>query len=353
VDSAAALRVVLLDAPLEFERALRTALLPWGMHVENVMRGKPVSSLPGAAIYANALARELSADALVWLSRSPEGAALWTYDVWSDTVVARPSPDRRLDEPLAAALALSVKTWLRLSDLTLNVAGTSATDAAGTSERAELTPAPSGLAAELDQDRPRQTRTRRDDDRDDTSRDDDQDDAARWQVVIHAAGRRGAIQRNVLETRYGLEGRVAAWRSDARLTRLWLGLRLETGEPRSVSSDTFRGTYSELGAGPSVGISQRIVPFLNVGVQAGGTLQLQSVFGTLLPDGAPADRTKLAVGLRIGPELELLLEPVGLILQGAVGTSPRRKLYVADGVPVLETRGVWWILGGALRVGVF
>jgi hypothetical protein len=48
-----------------------------------------------------------------------------------------------------------------------------------------------------------------------------------------------------------------------------------------------------------------------------------------------------------------LIEPVGLILQAALGTSPWRKRYVADDVNVLETSDIWWMLGGALRVGVF
>jgi hypothetical protein len=343
VDPAAALRVCLLDAPRELERALRTALLPWGMQVENVVRDKPVSTLPGAAIYANALAHELAADALVWLSSSPEGAALWSYQVSSDSVMARPAPERRLDEPLAAALALSVKTWLQHPALPASVAGTSPTDAPRASESAALPPAPAGVAAELDRPSAQTTRIRTDDVRADT---------ARWQIVIHAAGR-GGFERKVVETRYALEARAAAWRSDAGLTRLWLGLRLETGEPRTVAGAAFRGTYSELGAGLSVGVSHRIGSVLNLGIQGGATLHNASIYGTLLPDGAAAERSRLSPALRVGPEVELLLEPLGVIFQAVLGTSPRRLIYEVDEVEVLETSQVWWLLGGALRVGLF
>jgi len=343
VDPAATLRVCLLDAPRELERALRTALLPWGMEVENVVRDKPVATLPGAAIYANALARELDADAVVWLSSSPEGAALWSYEVSSDSVMARRAPERRLDERLAAALALSVKTWLQHPALPSSVAGTSPTDAPRASESAALPPAPADLAAELDRQSAQPPRIRTDD---------AQADTARWQVVIHAAGR-GGFERKVLETRYALEARAAAWRSDAGLTRLWFGLRLETGEPRTVAGTAFRGTYSELGAGMSVGVSHRIGSLLNLGFQGGATLHDAAIYGTLLPDGAAAERSRLTTALRVGPEVELLLEPLGVIFQAALGASQRRLIYQVDGVEVLETSHVWWLLGGALRVGIF
>jgi hypothetical protein len=55
----------------------------------------------------------------------------------------------------------------------------------------------------------------------------------------------------------------------------------------------------------------------------------------------------------VGPEVELLLEPLGVIFQAALGASQRRLIYQVDGVEVLETSHVWWLLGGALRVGIF
>jgi hypothetical protein len=77
-----------IDEPIEHHRRRIQRLL---------VRDAPPPTLPGAAQSAAALARELDAEALVWLSRNADGAALWIYDASKDTVVARPIPDPPLE----------------------------------------------------------------------------------------------------------------------------------------------------------------------------------------------------------------------------------------------------------------
>lgn len=327
------LGVLLLDPPLELERAVVTALSPWGVRVERVVRVRPGSTLPGTALDAGALARELNADALVWLSSNTDGAALWLYERANDTVVARPVPERPLDKALAAGLALSVKTWLRLSDPSPKAeAPASAPAIASTSTRLAVQ-LPSGPPQAPDAQPP--------------------DDAARMQLAVYAAGRRGALTPDVTEPRYGVELRASAWRSENSDTQLWLGVRFDSGEPTAVTRDTFRGIYSELGAGLSVAISQQLAGWLNLGFYSGITLYHASLSGTLLADGTAAERSRGRFAAQFGPEVELSLGPLGIVAQPGIGASFGSQRYAADRVEVLETSKVWWLIGGGLRVSAF
>jgi hypothetical protein len=78
----------------------------------------PGNTMPGSADRARALARERQAVAVVWISQSDEGPALWMYDATRDRVAARRlSTSPPFDPAAAASVALIVKTLLRLSDV--------------------------------------------------------------------------------------------------------------------------------------------------------------------------------------------------------------------------------------------
>src|SRR5689334_6340982 len=94
-------RVLVFQASAPLERALRTALMPWGMSVENA--AEP-SDIPNSVTDAGALARELGADALVWAA--PQRRELWVYDHTTETLSVRAMPRTALNETRAAALAL-------------------------------------------------------------------------------------------------------------------------------------------------------------------------------------------------------------------------------------------------------
>jgi hypothetical protein len=109
-------RLALVDPDPELDRAVRVALSAWGTGVVEVRLAGPGSTMPGSAERARALARRYGTLAVVWISRSEDGYALWMYDVSEDRVVARrlatPPP---FDDATAASVALAVKTLLRQS----------------------------------------------------------------------------------------------------------------------------------------------------------------------------------------------------------------------------------------------
>ena len=109
-------RVALVATDAVIERAVAETLTPWGITVVIIRPLGPGDSMPGSAENARALARNHSVGAVVWISHSTSGHALWVYDDDSGRVVARrllSSPP--FDEPAAAAVALSIKTLLRHS----------------------------------------------------------------------------------------------------------------------------------------------------------------------------------------------------------------------------------------------
>jgi hypothetical protein len=109
-------RVAFVDPDPELERAVRVALSAWGTRVLEVRLAGPGSTMPGSAERARALAVRHGALAVVWISKSEDGHALWMYDMSEDRVVARrltaPPP---FDDATAASVALAVKTLLRQS----------------------------------------------------------------------------------------------------------------------------------------------------------------------------------------------------------------------------------------------
>jgi hypothetical protein len=327
--------VVLLAPPEPLERAVRAALSPWGMRIESVIREAPTPTLPGTALRAGALARELDAKALVWLSSNADGAALWIYDASKSTIVARPIPDAPLDRALAAALALSVKTWLRSSDQHPEVVPPAVESPVVPAPVPPVVRTAPARTVNPSSDRP-------------PFRGDD----ARWQIVIHAAARRGAFEQTVFEPRYGLELRLSPWQS-AGATRAVLAARLEIGVAQGIDNAAFQGVYSEFGGGVSLGVAHRLAGPLGVGFHVGATLHRGSVWGTLLSDQSAAERAEWGAAAQLRPEAELSFGSIGILLQPTVGVSIVGERYEADQELLLETRPVWWMLGGALRAALF
>jgi hypothetical protein len=286
-------------------------------------------------LQASVLARELDTRTLVWLSSNADGAALWVYDASKSTIMARPIPDVPLDRALAAALALSVKTWLRSPEQN--------PEAVAPAVETPLTrapPAPPAAAAAphvavATRDAPPRP-----------------SDAARWQIVVHAAARRGAFDQTVFESRYGLEVRMSPGPRALDTRWIWAA-RIETGGVQGVANATFQGTYSELRAGASLGIAHWLAEPLSVAFHVGPTVHRGSVWGTLLADRRTAERDGWGVAAQLRPEVELALGPIGVLVQPTLGVSIWGERYLADDQELLETRPVWWMLGAALRAEIF
>jgi hypothetical protein len=336
--AAAARRVVLLDAPEPLQRALRTALLPWGMQLDGVVRDKPESTLPGTALRARELAQELGAEALVWVSANGDGAALWIYESAKDTIRARPFPDRPLDDALAAALALSVKTWLRTSAVPAEAPEPPAT----VPSSALAVPLESNVLVSRDSPVPLAAK----------GPPPPEPERPRSRVLIHAGVREGALDPDQLEARYGVELRATAWRSGTAASGILLAAQMETGGPTDANNPLFRGTYFHWGAGLSLGFGQRLTPVLSLNLLAGVAIEHATLWGTLLPGGIVTERSRWPSAAQLRPELELSLGPLGLVLQPVLYVA-RPRQYAVDHVVVFRTRTTWAALGGALSIDLF
>src|SRR5688572_11964315 len=78
-------RILSLDTPPALERALRTALSPWGMQVAVHPSASDAEGLAARPERAGALARAFSAAALVWLEAASGERRLWLFDASKGT----------------------------------------------------------------------------------------------------------------------------------------------------------------------------------------------------------------------------------------------------------------------------
>jgi hypothetical protein len=373
------------------ERALRTALVPWGMTVaRSRARAGPASS-PRNARQARELARVLRADALIWISGSPRRHQLWLYDDVSGAMRGRRVPAPPFDETRAAALALSVKTALRKGTLahstpppgeaaakSLEPPPTDAAEpsasppepstpppepsppaptppavmqvakaaraSAGEAPTEAIAPSPvherasSPDIAELDT--PHRVTPR------------EPFDAPSLRLLLHAGVRGAASSLGLIEGRYGVEGRWAPWASPSSTTTIWFGARFDLGLEQSFATAAFRGEYSEIGGGLGIGASVHVTHWLDVGIQLAGSMYTASVSGAFLPDLTVEATRSYGATLHARPELELSFGTFGLVLQPAVGAAIARQRYEGQELEVMELNPVWWQVGGAFRVDV-
>jgi hypothetical protein len=409
-------RVVLIQTPPALERALRTALMPWGMRVAR-SQARARSLAPQNPEQARVLARRLRADALVWLSQSSRRHELWLYDNVSGAMTARGVPAPPFDDTRAAALALSVKTELRKGTLAdapapsnevaeQSVAPTEPApptepvppldtvpptdpvpptdeaaigaepapaapaaappDAPASDNRARLEvaaakaptapTAPEARPAELPEP-PAPASEELDTPRRLSSAPREPFEAPTLRLLLHAGVRGGATSLGAMEGRYGVEGRWAPWASPTSIATLWFGARFDLGLPQTFSNAVLRrGEYSELGGGLGVGASVHLSHSIDVGAQVGVNVSSASLSGTRVVDQLAANETGQGYSLHLRPEMELSLGTFGVLLQPALGTALARQEYVVkvENVPqkALEMSAFWWQVGVAFRVNV-
>ncbi len=107
-------RVAAVDPDPQVARALDVALSPWDVTLVEVQLESPGATMPIALERARAIARDASAEVVVWVSSADDGFAVWIYDAASDHASARKLDESPpFDGPTAAGVALSVKTLLR------------------------------------------------------------------------------------------------------------------------------------------------------------------------------------------------------------------------------------------------
>jgi hypothetical protein len=369
-------RVVLMQSSPALERALRTALMPWGMRVARPQSRARPPATPRNSEQARLLAQRLRADALVWISGSSRRHELWLYDNTSGALTARGVPAPPFDETRAAALALSVKTELRKGTLADSTPPASETAAKSVvSEKPAEEPAAAAPAEEpavsadasppLEASPPKSSEEPPPDVAVDAPRrtviEPSEPYAPSLRLLLHGGARIGASSLNGVEGRYGVEGRWAPWADPSSASTIWFGARFDLGLPQTIATDNFRGEYSEIGAGIGAGASVRATNWLELGGQLGASVYTASMSGTLPREGQVAqDTRKYGAALHLRPEMGLSFGAVGIVIQPALGFALARQLYQvksADGEQitaneVMEMSPLWWQLGGAFRVDV-
>lgn len=110
-------RIVLFgDASLK--HALEVGLQPWDIDIVSGAQ-KPGATMPRAADDAASIADREQANGVVWISSDTSGeTALWVYDADEKRVASRPlRKTPPFDDATNAAIALSIKTLLRLTSI--------------------------------------------------------------------------------------------------------------------------------------------------------------------------------------------------------------------------------------------
>jgi len=343
-------KVVVLSGHPSLDRALRLSLAPWSMRLEVTAARSPGSSMPISAVRARVLAEELSADALVWISETPEGASLWVHDTRTGNVTARATPSPPFDVPTAAALALSVKTILRASGLAPEprdgASGGADPEARPLAAPARARPAP---ATPEPPEPPEETP--------DVERPPPREidwialPDPTWQLLIHGAVRVGAFQPPENGARYGLQLRWAPWaESSSNWRGLWFGLDAETSTPWVVSRPEFEGEYWDVAPGLCIGMMRALSKVVQLGVQVRGALHFVSLSGTLTTTSAHASISTQSPSVLLRPELGFRVGNVTFLLQPGIGTFLQRQAYLRSDVEFLETQPFWWMLGGAIAL---
>jgi hypothetical protein len=343
-------KVVVLSGNPTLDRALRMSLGPWRMRLEVVSARSPGSSMPISAMRARVLAQELSADALVWISDTSEGAALWVHDARTGNVTARSTPSPPFDIPTAAALALSVKTVLRASGLAPEGrdAGAEEPEPAPlprtpVSRPPQVTPAepppPPEDIPEIERPPPREYELIA-------------LPEPTWQLVVHGAVRVGAFEPEENGARYGLQLRWSPWAEASSNWRrgLWFGLDAETSTPWVVSRPEFEGEYWDIAPGLCVGMMRPLSKVVQLGLQVTGSLHFVSLSGTLTSTSRNASIATQSPSVMLRPELGFRVGNVTFLLQPGVGTFMKRQAYLRSDVEFLETQLFWWMLGGAIAL---
>jgi hypothetical protein len=297
-------RLALMASDSELIRSVSIALTPWGVETLVLDVSPPGSSPSHAARLAADLARERDVDAVVWTSVSDRGSVLWVYDAASGDLRTRlfdgTSP---LPSPVAASVALSLKTILRT------------TVVAPEAERF-------GATSEARPSRP--------------------------PLVLEAGGELRAFAASSLEARFALG--ALAW---IRPPPGAIGVAFEVamGPGVKVATSEFSGRFRDLGLGPSVRWQFLSNRWWIAAASAGPTGHFTALDGALLPAEIPVSPTRFNVSLDAGARIDFRLSQG---LRAGIGAKasylPFYRRYLVNGSPILE---LWPLAAEAgVRVGV-
>ncbi len=316
--------VVGLQLGPELNCALTTALGPWGLRVKQSDGEVPGASMPSTSLSARRISEVQNARIVVWLARDLKGFALWVYDALHDRAVARPVPAPPYDGPTAAALALSVKTAVRMVGVGPEADSTDespleAPDAvpAETEERVSSpTPAP------VSEPPPRIVAPA-------------EPTSGPW-LSLYTAVRTDADA--TWRWRFGGEVRLAPWgKWPSRDTRLWTGLGVELGSARAVETELYQGEFDDVAGELSLGLTQHLSHWFALAAAASAGLDVGTFSGQRTGATSQEEHTRINRTLLVKTEGQFRFGALVLYLQPGMAYWATRQRFVAFGDVVWET----------------
>lgn len=267
---------------------MATTLEPWNIEVIALPGDTAGTELPVQR--ARAVAAEQRAGAVIWLAAKPRGHALRFYDAHSGQVMSRALPaGPPFSEPMAASLALSVKTLLRHSPL---------------APPGEHRAGPSG----------------------------------RWPDPDLVIDSRVGVQ---VPAPQGLEPRFAlalVWTPEFIGPSYAVAARVDTGLGTSLDLHDFVGNFTDIAFGIELRRSVRMSQRIAVHALLGGSLHRTHLRGLI--DGA----TREAEVVRWNPSADAGLVVRARLLSGLYASAhiigsyfPRRQHYVLYGAPIISS----------------
>lgn len=275
--------MALVGVPDNVEHAVITALEPWNIEVI-ALPAQPDELLLQRA---RELAEQHRAGAAIWLAQSSQGHVLRLYDAHSGQVMARALPSGPpFSEPMAASLALSIKTMLRHS---------------------RLAPA-------------------------------DHPASAGWPepdlLIDSRVGVRIPSQQG-MQPRFGL---ALTWTPEFIGSSYAVAARVDTGLGISLDVNDFVGNFTDIAIGIEVQRRFRLAGRISFDALLGGTLHYTYLRGLI--DGA----TREAVAARWNPSADAGLLVRVRLLSGLYASAhivssyfPRRQNYVLYGSAIISS----------------
>ncbi len=301
--------MALVDPGEHLASAARASLEPWGVEVLAIPPPSPGASMPATSEAARAVALAHGAAAVVWVSVAGDSHALWIYDLESDSVTARrlltPPP---FDAPVAAAVALSIKTLLRHSA----VAPEADRLVAPSEDRAPVALRDHARTAVQRADTPPHSDSHLD-------------------FAGHASARFDRTQPGTIELRVGFG--LWWWPGSGPIG---LAFRLASGPGVGVDHELFRGRFVDTEISLAGALRWSSNGALRVSLTAGLSTHVTLLEGTVLSDAQPAE------SIRVDPSLDaelgidwLVTRSVRIGMRGGLSWLLLTQRYLVRGNTIL------------------
>ncbi len=313
--------IVVVGGGAAFRDAVALALSPWHVDVRRGDGAAPRSTMPRAADEARDIAVRYHAVGVAWLA-APDGSApaLFVYDAKTEQVVSRAyATGLPLDEPSAAAAALSVKTLFRSSTVAPleERIGAEIVREAPDKRRLVPTEAPAPPAP-----RPAAPTA-------------PTAGGPRLRLEVGGAIRSPAVSEADAQVGVGVAYHLGRDRA------VGMALELRAGPGLAISTDRFVGRYTEVSGALWFRYRKRIGSYFALTPAVGTALRGSWLSGLVVGTTAERAESRADVAMALGLAAEWVASDNWLVgLEASVAYRARYQRYLVDAVPVLTLRAI-------------